>query len=148
MSKKTLGLLAILGVLTLIVGSIAVTQWTHSHSVTVLPPIQEYFESEPLAEETSIEWTTVPPSIWQYNYTVYNNTTYPLTAKLIIIGLPEDWSLTWTHWTPEETINLDGAVINPYTSAIGNLTLTIPLETEEGSYMWTHTLTIEEATEP
>lgn len=119
-----------------------IEQYLHSHTITISSGVHEYLESELLAEDALIPWGIQPPGSYYYNYTVYNNTTYSLIATITISGLPVGWTLTWTN----QTHNLDGITILPYTLAIGNLTLTIPLGTQEAQYTWTHTLGIEEAT--
>ena len=146
MDKKNLVLLVGVLALALIVGSIAVTQWSHPHSIDVLPPIIEYLEGAAIENDTAIDWGSQPPGMYYYNYTVYNNTTYPLNVTLILQGFPwsEGFLITWTNSTHN---SLNMTIIQPNSSAIGDLTLVIPLGAG-GSYAWTHWLIVTEATEP
>ena len=142
MNKKILLALLVIGILVAAVGAVAYDQFYHSHSVTVPPPIAEYVDGVYYENETQIDWGTLNPGSYYINYTIYNNTTYSLTATLLTHNLPSGWTLIWSNSTVPD---LSGAIIASYTSLEGNLTLTIPLGAS-GLYTWGHYLRIEEAT--
>ena len=146
MSKwKTL--FVIVAVVTILVlagfaGAALYEAYYHPHTVTVTPAAVEYLDTMPLENATEISWgSKQSPGSYYYNYTVYNNTTYSLNATIILENLPIGWSLTWAN----QTHNLNKTIIRPYTSAVGNLTLTIPLGAS-GTHEWAHWLYVAEAT--
>ena len=149
MSKKLYILIAVALGLTIIAAALAaphIDKLLHPHNVTVLPAVVEYLETIPIENGTAIDWGSQPPGIYYYNYTVYNNTTYPLNITVTFEAFP--WSdgfvISWTNSTHH---SLNMSIIEPATSAIGDLTLVIPLGAS-GSYSWTHWLLIADATPP
>ena len=147
MNKKILVLLVGGLALALIVGSIAVTQWSHPHNVDVLPPIIEYLAGEAIANDTAIDWGSQPPGVYYYNYTILNNSTYRLNVTIYFSDFPysDGFMISWLDADTHDDLNM--TIIEASTSAIGDLTLVIPLGAS-GSYTWTHWLLITEATPP
>ena len=139
-----IGVIAVV-VLIVAVVAIAAEPYIHPHTVNVLPPLTEYLEGTPIENGTAIDWGDQPPGIYYYNYTIHNNTTYPLNVTLTLEDFPytEGFMFSWTDMETHDDLNM--TIIDPETSAIGDLTLVIPLGAS-GSYAWTHYIYVEEAT--
>jgi len=144
MNKKTLVGVIVVAVLIAAVIAIAAEPLMHPHSLIVLPPVIEYLEDIPIENATAINWNSWPPGVYYYNYTVYNNSTYSLNVTLVFEDFPwdEGFIISWTNMTHHD---LNMSIIEPSTSAIGDLTLVIPLGAS-GTYEWVHWLYVTEAT--
>ena len=78
--------------------------------------------------ETLIAWgPVVPGGVYGKNFTVYNAGNINATYTMFLTGLPVDWTEIW---------NANGATVLPKTSAVGTLTLTVPVTAANVTYSW------------
>jgi len=77
----------------------------------------------------SVPWGTLNPGeVYVKNLTVYNGSNDFINVSVIVSGLPDTWTETWTA---NETKNLPRGE-----SVYGNFSLTVPAGTPAGDYSW------------
>jgi hypothetical protein len=97
--------------------------------------VRAYVDDVYWAPDTSVNWTSLNPGqTYMKNLTVFNGSNDFINVSVIITGLPEFWTETWTA---NETKNLPRN-----TSVYGNLTLTVPVDAAAGNYSWSTSLDV------
>ena len=78
--------------------------------------------------ETLIAWgPVVPGGLYGKNFTVYNAGNINATYTMFFPDLPVDWTEVW---------NINGTTAMPKTSAVGTLTLSVPVTASNTTYSW------------
>ena len=94
-------------------------------------PIITYMNDVQLEPNATIDWGIVyVGSAYEFNFTVYNNSTENFTVTLFITDLPSGWSQMWLG---------NHTFLQPQTGISAPLTLVIPSTAETNkTYMWQH----------
>jgi hypothetical protein len=83
---------------------------------------------------TLIAWgPVVPGGVYGKNFTVYNAGNINANYTMYLSGLPVDWAEVWTA---------NGTTVLPKTSAVGTLTLWVPLTAANVTYSWNSMVTV------
>jgi len=120
-------LIAVLGTL---VTAVAVNQimFPQSADVGIFSSTVCYLNDEVWINETLIAWgPVVPGGLYGKNFTVYNAGNINATYTMLLSGLPVDWTEVW---------NINGTTAMPKTSAVGTLTLSVPVTASNTTYSW------------
>jgi hypothetical protein len=126
-----------IAVLATLITAVAVNQMLYPQTATVPAnsTLIAYLDGNVWPNETTIEWGTVNPgATYTKNFTVYNNGNVNMTVALELSSdQPVGWIETWTA---------NNTLLTPKTSAIGTLSLQVPLDAVGTSYAWTSWVTV------
>lgn len=133
MTKKSkLGTLLLL-ITALVAGTaigVLVQEYYYPQNATVKAStsLEIYLDDELWTNGTAIDWGTIEPEdIWYSNLTVVNTGNTNTTVYLVIEGLPQGWTETWTA---------NNTFLEPTESVSGDLTLTVAADATAGTYEW------------
>ena len=118
-----------------IANAIVQTYYSFPQTANVsVPSAKFYLHGELWLNNTEIVWDGLAPETqYSYDFTIENTSPYPITATLVISGLPAGWTETWG--TGSYTIGIGATETYPL---ILNVPSVIP-----GSYHWSTSVTIE-----
>ena len=131
-NEKMLALILTIFLLMAAVAVLAMTSYVlyFPQEAVVLPPSPEvsvYVDGQPWSNGTKISWNPVEPGkSYTKNLEVENVGNTTVKVFLMISGLPEGWSLTWSA---------NGSILHAGEKCSGYLTLTVPPDAS-GPYEW------------
>jgi len=136
--SNIIGVLLIAVLATVVVATVTVNYY-HPENGTVgtasTVQLEEYLDGVLTGNGTTLEWGELTIGVNTWNYTVRNVGTVNCTVTYVAYDLPIDWTETWTA---------NGAELQPLESAVGNLTLVVPLGAS-GYHEWHSEITATES---
>ena len=124
-------ILAFFAILIVTVAVAATIDQYYQRATVETASIYSYMNDVQLEPNATIDWGTVyAGSAYEFNFTVYNNSTENFTVTLFITDLPSGWSQMWLG---------NHTFLQPQTGISAPLTLVIPSTAETNkTYMWQH----------